>query len=311
MMYQSSKGPVAIATMPFTYANNALNKLRREAPERLEEIEALEKHIASIDTGEGENPRAVIGGNNPPEETTVAMAVPKWEVVKLHMDDLLDLVRGMTGIEIANQDQADSVGKTLRDLQDAIKVADQARTSEKDPLDKAVKEIQDRYNAYIAPMKNKAPGLLSKAEQALKNQIGAWLKKLDDERVAKEKAAREMAERAAEEARAAHEAAKVSDDLDEIEAAEDLLAAAEQANRDLRQAERAKTQVRGDFRAIGLRSVWKAVRIEGEGGKALSHYAKTQPMRVIAFIEMLASEDVKAGVRSIPGFNIIEEKVAA
>lgn len=312
MMYLSSKGPVAIATMPYSYAANALKKLSREAPERHEEIKALADHCAKLEADGDQNPRAVIGGNNPPEETAAAPVPMNWSAIKLHLDDLLDLVRGVTGVEIKDQANADQVGKLLRDLQDGAKLADQARTSEKAPLDEAIKEIQDRYNVYIAPLKNKTPGLVSKAELALKNQIGAWLKKLDDERVTRENAAREAAEKAAEEARAAHQAAAVSDDLDQIEAAEELIAASEQANRDLRQAEKAKPQVKTEgYRAIGLRSIWRAQRIEGEGGKALSHYAKTQPARVIAFIEQLAAEDVKAGVRSIPGFNIIEEKVAA
>jgi len=312
MMYLSSKGPVAIATMPYSYAANALKKLNREAPERHEEIKALSDHCAKLEAEGDQNPRAVIGGNNPPEETSAAPAAMNWNAIKLHLDDLLDLVRGVTGVEIKDQANADQVGKLLRDLQDGAKLADQARTSEKAPLDEAIKEIQDRYNEYIAPLKNKTPGLVSKAELALKNQIGAWLKKLDDERIARENEAREKAEKAAAEARAAHQAAAVSDDLDQIEAAEELIAASEQAHRDLRQAEKAKAQVKTEgYRAIGLRSIWRAQRIEGEGGKALSHYAKTQPARVIAFIEQLAAEDVKAGVRSIPGFNIIEEKVAA
>lgn len=310
MMYQSSKGAVEITTMPFTYANNALNKLRREAPERAAEIQALADHCAKLETNGEQNPRAVIGGNSPPEEAADATPAT-WSAVKLHIDDLLDLVRGVTGVEITKQEQADQIGKMLRDLQDAAKLADQARTAEKAPLDEAVKEIQDRYNEYIAPLKNKKPGLVSKAEQALKNQIGAWLKKQDDERIARKNAAREVAEKAAEEARAAHQTARISDDLDEIEAAESLLDAAEEAGRELRQIEKSKTQLKGDYRAISLRSVWKAERIEGGGGKALSHYARTQPQRVIAFIELLAAEDVKAGVRSIPGFIVKEEKVAA
>lgn len=311
MMYLSSKGAVPIATMPFSYANNALNKLRREAPERIEEIQALADHCSKLEADGDQNPRAVIGGNNPPEETPAAAVAPKWDAVKLHLDDLLDLVRGVTGIEIADQANADQVGKLLRDLQDGAKIADQARVAEKAPLDEAAKEIQDRYNEYIAPLKNKTPGLVSKAEAALKNQIGAWLKKLDDARVEREKVAKEAADKAAAEALAAHQAAKTSDDLDQIDAAEDLMAAAEAASIELRQIEKSKAQVKGDFRAIGLRSIWKPVRIEGEGGKALSHYAKTQPARVIAFIEQLAAEDVKAGIRSIPGFNIVAEKVAA
>lgn len=311
-MYQSSKGPVDISTMPFTYANNALSKLRREAPERTDEISAISDHIANLEAGEAPNPRVVIGGNNPPEETPVVATAKTWDAVKIHMDDLLDQVRSLTGIAITEQAQADVVGKLLRDLQDAAKLADQARTSEKAPLDEAVKQIQDRYNEYIAPLKNKTPGLISKAELAMKNQIGAWLKRQDDERVERERIAREKADAATALAREAHQAAAVSDDLDKIDEAEDLLAAAEAAERSARQVEKAKTQVKAEgYRAIGLRSVWRAERIEGEGGKALSHYAKTQPGRVIAFIEQLASEDVKAGVRAIPGFNVIEDKVAA
>lgn len=312
MMYQSSKGAVDITTMPFTYANNALNKLRRESPERTDEINALADHIANLEAGEQPNPRAVIGGNNPPDETPAGAAAPQWSAVKLHLDDLLEQVRGITGITITEQKQADDVGKLLRDLQDAGKLAEQARVAEKLPFDEAVKEIQDRYNAYIAPLKNKTPGTISKAEQALKNQIGAWLKKLDDERAERERIAKEAADKAAEQARAAHQAAAGSDDLDQIDAAEDLLAAADMAARDLRQVEKEKAQVKTEgYRAIGLRSIWRAERIEGEGGKALSHYAKAQPQRVIAFLETLAAEDVKAGVRSIPGFRVIEDKVAA
>lgn len=311
-MYQSSKGPVDISTMPFTYANNALNKLRREAPERGDEIKAISDHIANLDAGEAPNPRVVIGGNNPPEETPVVATARTWDAVKIHMDDLLDQVGSVTGITITEQAQADVVGKLMRDLQDAAKLADQTRTAEKAPLDEAVKQIQDRYNEYIAPLKNKTPGLVSKAELALKNQIGAWLKKLDDERAERERIARKQADDAAAIAREAHKAAAVSDDLEQIDEAEGLLAAAEDAERNARQIEKAKTQVKAEgYRAIGLRSVWRAERIEGEGGKALTHYAKTQPARVIAFIEELAAQDVKAGVRSIPGFNVIEEKVAA
>lgn len=297
--------------MPFPYASNALKKLRREAPERTDEINALADHVAALEADETENPRAVIGGNMPPEETPATVTPATWTAIKAHMDDLLDLARSVTGITIEDEAQAIQVGKIMRDLQDAANLADTARTTEKAPLDEAVKEIQDRYNAYIAPLKNKTPGLVSKAVLALNNQSGAWLRKLDDERVERERLAKAAADKAAEEALAAHQAAKGSDDLDEIDAAEDLLAAAEQANRDLRQIEKSKTQVKGDYRAISLRSVWRAERIEGEGGKALSHYAKTQPARVIAFIEELAAQDVKAGVRSIPGFKIIEDRVAA
>lgn len=310
MFYKSSKGPVEISTMPLRYATNALNKLTREEPGRRDEIEALEKHVAELEA-RGEEPVATIGDNGGPAiDPTPSPA--SWAALKTHMDDLLDQVRGITGIEITEQAMADQAGQLLRDLQQVAADAEKARVAEKAPYDAAIKEIQDRFNKYIAPIKNKVPGSVSKAELALKNQIGAWLRKLDDERREREAAAREAAEKAEAEARAAHQAAIRSNDLDQIDAAEELLSAADDAARTLKAVEQQKAQVRSEgHRAIGLRSTWKAVRIEGEGGKALSHYARTQPARVIEFIQALADEEVRRGVREIPGFNVIEERVAA
>lgn len=48
--YQGSRGPVEIATMPFTYAQNARDKLVRECPQsRKPEIDALGEHLKAMD----------------------------------------------------------------------------------------------------------------------------------------------------------------------------------------------------------------------------------------------------------------------
>ena len=63
MQYQSSKGPVAIDTMPLSYAKNALNKLRRTEPDRTAEIDALDAHVTKLTDEATEaalNPRAQI-----------------------------------------------------------------------------------------------------------------------------------------------------------------------------------------------------------------------------------------------------------
>lgn len=182
---------------------------------------------------------------------------------------------------------------------------------EKEPFDTAIAEIQDRYNAYIAPMKNKKPGSVSKAVVALGNLLQPWLTKLDDERRERENKAREEAEAAQAAAIAARREAKQSDDLATINAADELLEQAEEAAKALRSVEREKVQAKGEFRAVGLRSTWAAHLIEGEGGKALVHYAKAQPERVKAFLQQLADEDVRRGVRSIPGFEITEQRKVA
>ncbi|KMS60004.1 hypothetical protein V474_07925 [Novosphingobium barchaimii LL02] len=57
-------------------------------------------------------------------------------------------------------------------------------------------EIQDRYNAYIAPMKNRKPGSVMKAKFALGNLLTPWLNKIESEKREREKAAREAEEAA-------------------------------------------------------------------------------------------------------------------
>lgn len=314
--YQSSKGPVAIATMPLSYAKNALNKLHRTEPERSEEIDALAEHVEMLEaeaTEQNLNPRATIGGNNPPaEDSEPSLGAPEWEAVKIHMDDLLtEATNWADGVAIGNQDQADAVGTLRQRLQDVANVAEQARKIEKAPLDERVAEIQDRYNEYIAPWKNRKPGSVTKAVHALGNLLTPWLQKLEDEKRDREKAAREEVERAAAAALEAHQQASASADLGAIEDAAALMDQADEAAKALRVVEREKVQAAGENRAIGMRSYWHAVPIEGQGGKALVHYAQRQPERVKAFLQQLADEDVRAGIRSIPGFEVQEERRVA
>lgn len=321
MQYQSSKGAVEISTMPLSYAKNALNKLTRTEPGRTAEIKALQAHVDKL-TAEAEaaalaggdddaNPRAVVGGNNPPADEPETVE-PKWEAVQIHMDDLLvEAGNWADGVAIENQAQADAVASLRQRLQEASTLADEARKIEKAPLDLQVTEIQDRYNAYIAPMKNRKPGSVVKAAYALGNLLTPWLQKQEAEKRERQRAAQEEANKIAAAALQAHQEAAGSSDLGAIEEAAELMDAADQAQRQLRSVEKEKVQASGENRAIGMRSYWKAVPVEGEGGKALVHYAKRQPERVKAFLQMLADEDVRAGIRTIPGFTVEEERRVA
>jgi hypothetical protein len=319
--YQSSKGPLEIATMPLSYAKNARNKLARTEPERTAEIEALSAHVEKLEAeakavalaaGE-ENPRAVIGGNNPPADEQPSSGVePKWEAVKVHLDDLLTEAQNWAdGASLENQAQADEVARLRQNLQQGAAAADAARIAEKKPLDEQIAEIQDRYNAYIAPLKNKKPGSVSTAVSALGNLLTAWLNKLEAEKRDRERVAREEEERARAAALEAHKEAAASTDLAEIEQAAAMLDHAEEAAKARKAIEKQKVQAQGEVRAVGMRSYWKAVPIEGEGGKALVYYSKRQTERVKAFLQTLADEDVRAGIRSIPGFEVVEERRVA
>lgn len=315
-MYQSSKGPIAIDTMPLTYARNALAKIQRDETQRhrTAEIGWLEQHIRKLEAeAPAEEPNRGIGGNNPPAEAKAAM---QWDAIQAHMDDLLAEARNWAdGDAVTSQGMADEIGRLRQQLQDAAKLADDARVAEKKPLDDEIQKIQDRYNVYIAPLKNKQPGSVSKAVAALGSLLTVWLNKLEAEKQAREKAAREAHEKAQQEAIEARRSAMGSGDLNAIDVADDLLEAAEQAGKELKAVENEKVQAKGNHRAIGLRSKWIARLRDGEGSKALIHYAKTQPDRVRSFLQVLADEDVKAGVRPIngespiPGVDIIEERI--
>lgn len=319
--YQSSKGPKVIADMPLPYASNALAKLQRERVDasRDAEIEAIAAHVAKLSEEVAEtrdelraepagpvadepNPRAVMGGNNPPEPTG-------FEAIRTHMEDLLIEVRNWAdGATVENQAQADEIARLLEEIRLAEKTADDARQDEVRPLDEQRKAIQDRYNVYIAPLKNKQPGKLPLAAQALKAALQPYLQKVEDERRAE---AERLRKEAAEKAKAAAEAAQaaVASDFGATEDAEDLIAEAAAAQAAAKRAESDKAHARGDGRAVGLRSYWTPVL--ADPGLALRHYVKTRPDNVKAFLVKLAKEDVDAGKRTIPGFDVLEDRRVA
>lgn len=317
MQYQSSKGPVEISTMPLSHARNAMNKLVRGEPERTAEIEALRTHVEALEAEAIEknlNPRAAIGGNNPPEEVSEAVAVElaDWAAIKIHLDDLLtEAGNWADGVEITNQSQADTVARLKQDLQQGAALAESARVAEKKPLDDQITEIQDRYNAYIAPLKNKKPGSVSKATQALGNMLTSWLTKLDDERREREREAADIAAKAAAEALAAHTEAKTTTDLEVIDRAEDKMATAEALLKQAKGVSTEKVQVQGSIRAIGLKSYWMAEITDSR--EALLFYLKQNRAEFDALVLEMANRDAKheATRRPVPGVKWVEDRRAA
>lgn len=319
MMYLSSKGPVAIGTMPFTYANNALSKLRRESPERLEEIAALEKHVAAIDTGEGENPRAVIGDNKPPEETP-AEKVEGRAAIDIHVADLLvEAGNWADGVPLVNQQQADDVGKLHRMLEQAKNLVDETADEEKKPLNEAIKKVADWQNGYNAKGKKTiADGSLTKAHRATGNLTAGWLQKLEDDRKGREKAAAAKAAEAAKAAIAEREEAKVSTDLGAMDRAEDSLALAKSLLREAEGVSKERVSSGGGsgYRAVTLRSIHHA-ESTGEAGCWAAAYAHYKQNAVFmeefhALIQRWASADARneaTRAHGVPGFKFREEKV--
>lgn len=317
--YAGSKGPVEIATMPRTYAANALAKLERDEPHRADEIAALRAQVAKLDeeyaeaqaaggTEEGPAPR---GHNNPPEDEEPALGAKSFDALKAHADDLLTEARNWAdGAAIETDDQAAEVARLIRALQKAGNLLDEARVAEKTPLDTQIAEIQDRYNALIAGLKtkNSKPGALTRAINALDATAKRWLLQKDAEKRAREAEAQAEAARLADEARAAQQTADPTD-LSAMEAAAEAMDGAIEAQRQANRIANESVSVKGSdgSRAIGLRKTYRPVLQDRKA--ALLHYAATRPDDLVTFLCQLAKADVQDGKRAIPGFDVIEELV--
>jgi hypothetical protein len=239
--------------------------------------------------------RHQIGANRPPEPTP-------YEAVKTHLDDLLTEARNWAdGAEVENQAQADEVSRLIEDLRLGLQAADKARVEEGEPFRVKLDEIQTRFNVYIAPTKNKVPGKVPVAMEALKAALKPYLDRLAAEKRAREIEAQRIADEAAQKAAEAAKAALAADLASREEAAA-LEAAAHAAQAAATKAANDKAQARGGSRAMGLTTYYVAVLTDRKA--ALLHFVQTQPEEITACLQRLADVDVRNGKRSVPGFSV-------
>jgi hypothetical protein len=230
-----------------------------------------------------------------------------FDLIADHLEDLIAEARIFAdGEPVANQGQADAVSALIEDLRLAAKDADAERVRENKPHDDAKAAVQAKYAPLIADPKNKNPGKVWKAIDALKACLQPYLAKLDAEKREVERVAREAADKAAKDAADAMRAA-AANDLQAREEAEALIADAEAAAKLAKAAAGDKAHATGGSRAMGLRSVWKAELKDAQ--IAAGFFWKRDPSVFNAFLQKLADEDVRAGKRSIPGFDVTETRV--
>ncbi|MGM4911461.1 hypothetical protein [Rhizobium sp. 768_B6_N1_8] len=233
-------------------------------------------------------------GHNQPEPTP-------FDAVKQEIEDLFEEAKHWAdGDPITNQEMHDAIEKLRDGIHEAGKRADALRVEEKKPLDDQVKAIQDRYNVYIQPKRGK----VDMAKSTLDTLLTPWRTRVAQEKA--QEAARVAA--VAEAARvAAQEAIRASSgNLAARETAEELLADAKRLEKTAKRADKAATV------GTGLRTVWVATPDLADNSEELRlewAYNK-DPSRFAELVQQMASEAVRAGVRSIPGFVVAENKVA-
>lgn len=233
------------------------------------------------------NDRIAMGANMPP-----------WEVLFGEIDAYYDEAKNWAsdGFSIESQEQADQLDELDKALLKAGQEADALRVEEKRPHDEAAQAVQEKYNPYV----QKGKGKVDVARSALKSLLTAW--RTEQQRI-KAEAAEKARREAEEERRLAEEAMRASSgDLEAREQAEQQLQAAKQAESFAKKADKAATT------GTGLRTSW--VPKLTDRNAAIKHYWQKDPAAFERLVLDMAVTEVRQGVRSIPGFEIEEVKVA-
>lgn len=216
-----------------------------------------------------------------------------FDAHKLNVDDLYEEAQTwLNGDGVNSEDEAKAVDTLLDMARKAKSAADEARRDENEPFDTGKAEVQARYN----PLLKRADMIADACKAVLK----PWRDKVAAEKAAKAEAAR----READELRAKAEAAIRSSagNIVEREKAEEALTLAREAEGF------AKRETKRATTGLGLRTTYRPVMTDG--AKAAEHYWTVRRGEFQAFLNDLAAQDVRKGTRSIPGFDVIEEKTA-
>lgn len=232
-----------------------------------------------------------------------------FDALRINLDDALIEARNWADATPAEtQEQVDEIARLIDDLNAGAKAMEAERVREKKPFDDAIQAIQDRFNVYLAPLKNKSPGKVPLAIEALNAAKRPFLLKREAELEEERRKAREEAQAKAREAQEAARKAAASD-LSAREEAEAKIRAAEQAAADAKAAEKAKAHAHGGGRAQGLRT--RVVAEITDLNAAVRFYWKDQPQAFADLVQKLASDDARQNRRAAEshGVTFREERV--
>lgn len=220
-------------------------------------------------------------------------------------DLLLEARNWADGTAAETQEQVDEIARLIDSLNDNAKALESERLTEKRPLDEQIQAIQDRYNVYLAPLKNKTPGKVPTAIDALNAAKRPFLLAREAEIEAARQKARDEAEAKAREAAEAARAA-ASNDLEAREAVEAKIAAAEQAEAGAKAAEKVKAHAIGSGRAQGLRT--RTVAEITDLDAAVRFYWTENKAAFVSLVQSLADTDARQNRRAATGITFRDER---
>lgn len=225
--------------------------------------------------------------------------ITPFEALSIDIDDLLLEARNWCDGEAAEtQAQVDEIARLKDELADRAKMLEAERVAEKKPLDEQIGAIQTRYNVYLAPLKNKKPGKVPTALDALDAAKRPFLLAREAEiREAAEKARAEAEAKALDAQKAAQAAA--ANDLEARDDAEAKLAEAEAAAAAAKAAEKEKAHAHGGGRAQGLRT--RVVAEVTDMAEAVRFYWSTNRAAFEDLTRSLADADARQNRRAAEG----------
>jgi hypothetical protein len=228
-----------------------------------------------------------LGHNNP----------PAFDAFSLALDDLrIEAGNFLDGAPIETQGQADAVGTILARARQIRKDADAARKIEKQPHDEAAKAVQTKW----LPLLDKADSIMTAAQRP----ITTFLAKQLAEQIAAAEEARLEAAVKQQEAIAAQRAS--DGDVEAVERAKELQREADAATKLASKASRAKAQVAGEGRALGLRTY--KIAVVADRRALLEWVMRNDP---VTLAEWLAEYAQKKLPSVLPGVTVNEEKRVA
>lgn len=230
-----------------------------------------------------------------------------FDALRINLDDLLTESRNWAdGHAAETQAQVDEIARLIDELNAGAEAMEAERVKEKKPLDDQIDAIQGRYNVWLAPLKNKTPGKVPMAIEALRAAQRPFLIELERQQA---EAARKAREEAEAKARAAQEAARqaAASDLAAKEEAEAKIREAEEAERAARQAEKEKAHAHGGGRAQGLRT--KVVGTMTDPVAAMRAYCLENSQPFIELTQSLIDADAKQNRRWAEGKGVTFSEV--